>query len=58
MSAKSSPRSIRLTDELYAKLCFLAEKGNRSFAREAGRILQEYVDNYEAENGEIHTSEV
>ena len=49
-------RGVRMQDELYLKLKWIAKHENRSFNQQAVRILQEFVANYESENGVIHVS--
>jgi len=42
-----------MSDDLYLKLRFIAERENRSFNQEAVFILRRFVDEYESENGVI-----
>lgn len=46
-------RGVRMPDELYLKLKYIAVKDNRSFNQEAVHILQKYVQEYEENNGAI-----
>ncbi|WP_455649075.1 hypothetical protein [Enterocloster citroniae] len=46
-------RGLRMSDELYLKLKYLAEKDNRSYNQEAVYILKNYVEQYEKEHGVI-----
>lgn len=46
-------RGLRMPDDLYLKLRFLAEKDNRSYNQEAVYILKSYVEQYEKEHGII-----
>jgi len=46
-------RGVRMSDDLYLKLRFIAERENRSFNQEAVFILRRFVDEYESENGVI-----
>ena len=46
-------RGLRMPDELYLKLKFIAKLENRSYNQEAVYILQKFVAEYENENGEI-----
>lgn len=46
-------RGLRMPDELYLKLKYLATKDNRSYNQEAVYILKKYVEEYELENGII-----
>lgn len=49
-------RGVRMQDELYLKLKWIAKHENRSFNQQAVRILQEFVTDYEIENGIIQVS--
>lgn len=46
-------RGLRMEDELYLKLKYLASKDSRSYNQEAVHILKSYVEQYEAEHGII-----
>lgn len=46
-------RGLRMTDDLYLKLKYLANIENRSYNQEAVYILKKYVQEYEALNGVI-----
>lgn len=46
-------RGLRMPDELYLKLRYIASKDNRSYNQEAVYILRKYVEEYEAQNGTI-----
>lgn len=46
-------RGLRMDDELYLKLKFLAAKDSRSYNQEAVYILKSYVAEYEAQHGVI-----
>ena len=46
-------RGVRMPDELYLKLKYIAKKENRSYNQEAVHILSKYVDDYERQNGKI-----
>ncbi len=46
-------RGLRLDDELYLKLKFIAKKKNRSFNQQAAYILKQFVEQYEEANGSI-----
>ncbi len=49
-------RGVRMPDELYLKLKYIAKAENRSYNQQAVQILQQYVVEYEAKNGIIHVS--
>lgn len=46
-------RGLRMHDELYLKLRFIAEQNNRSYNQEAVYALKQYVASYEKEHGQI-----
>ena len=46
-------RGVRMSDDLYLKLKFLAAKDERSYNQQAVYILKRYVEEYEKKNGEI-----
>lgn len=46
-------RGLRMHDELYLKLKFIADKEDRSYNQQAVNILKRYVDDYEKQYGEI-----
>lgn len=46
-------RGLRMEDELYLKLKYLASKDSRSYNQEAVYILKSYVEKYESEHGVI-----
>lgn len=49
-------RGVRMNDELYLKLKYIAKIENRSYNQEAVHILQKYVTEYEEQNGVITVS--
>ena len=46
-------RGLRMSDELYLKLRYIAKQENRSYNQEAVYILQKYVSEYEKDKGVI-----
>lgn len=46
-------RPIRMQDELYLKLRYIAQQENRSYNQEAVYILKQFVEAYERQNGVI-----
>lgn len=46
-------RGLRMPDELYLKLKYIAAKESRSYNQEAVHILKQYVEQYERNNGVI-----
>lgn len=46
-------RGVRMDDDLYLKLRYIAQKEERSYNQEAVFILRQYVTKYEQEHGEI-----
>lgn len=53
MPSNMPMRGLRMPDELYMKLKYLAVKHNRSYNQEAVYILKCYVEQYEHEYGII-----
>lgn len=46
-------RGLRIDDELYNKVVFLAKQEERSFNQQAAWILKRYVAEYERQHGPI-----
>lgn len=46
-------RGLRMPDDLYLKLKYIASEDNRSYNQEAVYILKKYVEEYEEKNGTI-----
>ena len=46
-------RGLRIEDELYLKLKFIAKKKNRSYNQQAAYVLGQFVEQYEKEHGTI-----
>ena len=46
-------RGLRMEDDLYLKLKYIASKENRSYNQEAVYILKSFVEQYEAQHGPI-----
>lgn len=44
---------VVLTEKYYNKLVKLAEKETRSNSNQGARIIEQYIDQYEKEHGEI-----
>lgn len=53
MASSISMRGLRIPDELYLKLRYIAKTENRSYNQEAMHILQKFVEEYEKEHGKI-----
>ena len=49
-------RGLRLDDELYQKIVFIAKLEDRSFNQEATYILKRFVSEYERSHGAIPVS--
>lgn len=49
-------RGLRMPDELYLKLKYIAKSENRSYNQQAVYILQQFVSDYEERNGIIPVS--
>ena len=52
-----TPFSLRVSEELIDKLKYLAKRNKRSANKELEYILEQYIANYELENGIIPTNE-
>lgn len=50
---QANPYPLRLEETLYRKIKTLSQESNRSFNREVEYELRKYVEQYEAEHGEI-----
>lgn len=46
-------RGLRMEDDLYLKLKYIASKENRSYNQEAVYILKNFVEQYESQHGPI-----
>ncbi len=46
-------RGLRMEDDLYLKLKYIAQSENRSYNQQAVYILKQYVNNFEKQNGVI-----
>lgn len=46
-------RGVRMEDDLYLKLRYIAKENNRSYNQEAVYVLRQYVERYEREHGGI-----
>lgn len=46
-------RGLRMNDELYLKLKYIANTENRSYNQQAVFILMKYVEEFEKNNGKI-----
>lgn len=46
-------RGVRMEDDLYLKLRYIAKENNRSYNQEAVYVLRQYVERYEREHGVI-----
>ena len=46
-------RGLRMDDQLYLKLKYIATKESRSYNQEAVHILKNFVEKYESEHGTI-----
>lgn len=53
MPSNLPQRGLRMQDELYYKIKYIAKKENRSYNQEAVYILKKYIDEYENQNGVI-----
>ncbi len=48
-----TPYSLRISEDLHAKLRFIADKHKRSENKEIEFVLERYVEEFEKEFGEI-----
>lgn len=46
-------RGLRMDDDLYLKLKYIAQSENRSYNQQAVYILKQYVNDFEKQNGII-----
>jgi len=53
MDKKHYSQSIRMDFTLAQKVKHIAKERDRSFNKQVSRILQDFVNQYEAEHGEI-----
>ena len=53
MATKIPLRPVRMEDELYQKVCFIADLEERSCNAEIVYILKQFVQQYEAKHGPI-----
>jgi len=53
MASSVPMRGLRMEDELYLKLKYIAKLENRSYNQEAVYILQKFVSEYEDKKGII-----
>lgn len=51
---KNKAYSLRLDEEIMEKLRAIAEKEDRPLSKQFERIVKEYIENYETNNGEIN----
>lgn len=51
-----SPFSLRVSEELIAKVKYIAEQNKRSTNREIEFVLENYIKKFEKENGTIKTN--
>lgn len=52
-----TPFSLRISEELLAKLKYIANRNKRSTNKEIEFILESFVENYENENGSISVAD-
>ncbi len=53
MASNIPMRGLRIEDELYLKLKYIAKKESRSYNQQAVYILGQFVEQYEKANGTI-----
>lgn len=57
MATDKRPTMLRLPDEMYEKIRFLAYKERRSINGQIEHALDVYISSYEQEHGEIEIEE-
>lgn len=57
MPTKKPITQIVLTEKYSKKLKYLADQEQRSKSNQGARIIEQYIDNYEKEHGEIKLDE-
>lgn len=50
---KNKAYSLRIDDELMKKVKIIAEKEDRPISKQLERIIKQYVEQYERENGRV-----
>lgn len=53
MPSATPLRGLRIDDDLYNKIVYIAKKEERSFNQEATFILRKFVQDFEEKNGPI-----
>jgi len=53
MATNKIQTGLRINENIYKKILFLSKKEQRSLNNLIEYVLQQYVDKYENENGEI-----
>ena len=55
---KNKSYPLRIDDELMKKVKMIAEKEDRPVSKQLERIIKQYVEQYEKENGRINSAEI
>lgn len=55
---KNSTYPLRLDNDLMKKVRMIAEKEDRPISKQLERIIKQYVENYEKEQGRINSAEL
>ncbi len=55
---KNKSYPLRIDDELMKKVKMIAEKEDRPVSKQLERIIKQYVEQYEKENGRINSAEL
>lgn len=55
---KNKSYSLRIDDELMKKVKMIAEAEDRPVSKQLERIIKQYVEQYEQENGRINSAEL
>ena len=55
---KNKSYSLRIDDDLMKKVKMIAEAEDRPISKQLERIIRQYVEQYEKENGRINSAEL
>lgn len=55
---KNKAYPLRLDEDLMKKVKMIAEKEDRPISKQLERIIKQYVENYEKEQGRINSAEL
>lgn len=55
---KNSTYPLRIDEDLMKKVRMIAEKEDRPISKQLERIIRQYVENYEKEQGRVNSAEL